>query len=93
MQHIEAADVRAAYEASDGLCLPHLQQAIREHGSGRTELLVSLEREKMQALAAECAGFVAKADYRYQGEVTRGEGNAWKRSARKLGGGWDEGAA
>lgn len=90
LQHLDEPDLRAAYENSDGLCLPHLQEALRDHRHPGANVLVAIERQRMAMLAEECAGFVAKSDYHHHGDLTAGEAKAWKRSARKLGGGCAE---
>jgi hypothetical protein len=85
LQHIAEEDVRAAYEAGDGLCLPHLRQAFRQGGS-TCALLGQLEDAKLRRLAEECEAMVAKADYQHIGEEVGTERDAWKRAARKLAG-------
>ncbi len=90
LDHIGESDVRSAYEASDGLCLPHLHGMVGRGGDPRANVLLAIEREKIGALLRECAGFVAKSHYDHPGELTRDEATAWRRAARKLGGGhWD----
>lgn len=87
LDHIEEEDVRVDYEASDGLCLPHLYGTVGRGRDPRADVLLAIERGKIDALSRECAGFVAKSHYDHPGELTRGEATAWRRAARKLGGG------
>lgn len=90
LQHLHEPDLNSAYEASDGLCLAHLQHALRDRRHPNAELLMAMERKRMEMLAEQCAGFVAKSDYRYRGDLTTAEASAWRRAARKLGGGCTE---
>jgi hypothetical protein len=87
LDHIEEADVRSTYEGSDGLCLPHLHGMVPRGRDPRVDVLLAIERGKVAALSRECEGFVAKSHYDHPGELTRGEATAWRRAARKLGGG------
>jgi len=87
LEHIDEDDVREACVASDGLCLPHLRRTLDQARPPRCDLLAGIEREKLTVLAAQCEGFVRKSDYRHQDELTEAEGRAWRRAARKLGGG------
>ncbi len=82
-RHIEEPDVLAAYSACDGLCLPHLAELT---GPG-ADTIADIERERMEALAAECLEFVAKSDYRRRNEPMAAERDAWRRAALKLAGG------
>lgn len=85
--HLPEEDVRALYRASDGLCLPHLAQALERARGADADWLCTVEREKMETLLAECEGFVSKSDYLQRRALAQGERNAWRRAARKLGGG------
>ncbi|MGD9495427.1 MAG: hypothetical protein AB7Y46_03850 [Armatimonadota bacterium] len=85
--HIASEDVLSAYRASDGLCLRHLRQAAAG-GSSYARLLTEIERERLQTLARDCEGFVAASDYRRIGEPRGPHALAWRRAARKIGGGF-----
>jgi hypothetical protein len=87
LRHIGEHDVQEAYEAGDGLCLPHLRQAMEQADSSASALLRRLELRKLTALAEECEELVSKADYRRMSEDPGPERDAWKRAARKLAGG------
>jgi hypothetical protein len=90
LDHIEEDDVCAAYRASDGLCLAHLRQARAHSRRPETLRLAALERDIVAGLAKQCDGFVAKSDYRNSQSLCEGEGDAWRRAARKLGGGYPD---
>lgn len=87
LQHLEEEDMRSAYEAADGLCIPHLTQALAPPAKPAASLLAEMEARKLSALADECSSFVAKSDYRSRTPVVPGEATAWRRAARKLAGG------
>jgi hypothetical protein len=73
---------------SDGLCLPHLDLAIREVKDERTLLkLIALTREKYSHLNQELSEIIRKSDYRFQDEGFGGEGNAWRRVLAMVSGG------
>lgn len=87
--HLADADVLAAYQEGDGLCLDHLGQILGSKRSPDTAgTLLQIERERLQRLAEDCAEFVVKSDYRRIGETLGPERDAWQRAARKLGGGF-----
>lgn len=86
--HLAEEDVLQAYRAADGLCLRHLGQAVARSRGAAAERLAEIERERLVRLAAECAEFVSKSDYRRSPEPMGPEGDAWQRAARKLAGGF-----
>jgi hypothetical protein len=78
-------EFRAAYKNSAGLCLPHLSDVLAAgRPSGPAEELVSLEKEKLGALARELHEFLRKHDYRFSGEGFREEGDSWVRAIEKF---------
>lgn len=88
LAHIAEEDVLAAYIASDGLCLPHLSLVTGSRRAGAAvTALEGIERQRLEALAAECREFVRKSDYRRRGEPLGAERDAWRRAALKLAGG------
>ncbi len=79
-------ELRAAFEATAGLCLRHLM-AVLERTSGETRLfLVEHERTALMRLWAELAEFVRKSDARYRHEPMGRESDAWIRALLKFGG-------
>lgn len=78
---LEGAELEAAYAASDGLCLPHLELALaRARGCPGAARLVALAREKLRALADDLRRFVDKHDYRVRPDFTEREAAAWQRA-------------
>lgn len=90
LEHIEEPDLCAVYQGSDGLCLPHLRQALARCRRPEAVRLAAMERDIMAGLVNQCDAFVAKSDYRHSKSLCPGEGDAWKRAARKLGGGYPD---
>lgn len=70
----------AALQDSQGLCLPHLRQAL-EHVQDLSALnaLLSLSRENIERLHAELTELIRKNDYRFRDEPIGAEGDAWRR--------------
>ncbi len=70
-----------ALRSSDGLCFPHLLQALEQVKDTTTcEQLLALEREKMSGLRDELDEFIRKNDYQNFQEGFGREGDAWLRS-------------
>ncbi|HEX2500835.1 MAG TPA: DUF6062 family protein [Methylomirabilota bacterium] len=78
---LEDGELGAAYAASDGLCLPHLELAVERAGARpQAARLVALTREKLRALAADLRGFVDKHDHRARPSFTEREAGAWQQA-------------
>lgn len=81
-----AADLRTpemveALDASAGLCLSHLRQALEAIGEASLrERLLSIQHAKFEGLRAELAEFIRKNDYQAIKEGFGSEGNAWLRA-------------
>jgi hypothetical protein len=86
VEHMGEEDVQAAYRAGDGLCVPHLRQALTQCDSRVRATLEQVEREKLHGLAQECEALVAKSDYQHVGGELGPERDAWRRAACKLAG-------
>jgi len=84
-EHLTAGDLRADYEASAGLCLPHVRLVARGAEQGR-EYVLTVEREKLGRLGEELSEIIRKHDYRYAAEPRGEEKDAWIRATRKLAG-------
>ena len=70
-----------ALRASDGLCLPHLRLCLKAvQDSATCEKLISIHREKLEALHAELAELIRKNDYRFMKEGLGKEGDSWLRA-------------
>jgi uncharacterized protein DUF6062 len=77
--------LRAAYEFSDGLCVPHLVRAI-ERGNERTDTLVARTREAWARIGRDLTTFVSKHDHRNREPYTEGEAAACARAFEMLAG-------
>jgi hypothetical protein len=86
LEHVQEEDVRATYQGGDGLCLPHLRQALSHRDAPGRLLLAQLERDKLNRLAEECETLVGKSDHEHIRDELGSERDAWKRTARKLSG-------
>jgi hypothetical protein len=82
-----AADdaLRAAYALSDGLCLPHLVQAL-ERGGERADALVTPTRQAWARTSRDLAAFVEKHDHRNRRPYTEAEAAACARALETLAG-------
>jgi hypothetical protein len=77
----------AAFQASDGLCLPHLRQTLLRASSWRVHrALVAAQRAAWERLTADLSEFIRKSDYRFHHEKMGEEGNAWIRGIAAMAG-------
>jgi len=85
--HIADARLREAYQNSDGLCLPHFRQVLRQapRPSDR-ELLIAIQKGIWKRLKADLEEFILKNDYRRRGERMGPEGDSWRRVAFRMAG-------
>jgi hypothetical protein len=74
----------AALRDSDGLCLPHLHQAFKEHAQDgeAVSALFAISQKKLAELDKELAEIIRKSDYRFRDEGFGEEGDAWRRVIR-----------
>ena len=87
----QAFDV--SFNQSMGLCLPHLQQALRLRSTERARAtLLAHQVASWHNLELHLEEFIRKSDYRYTGteQPTEEERAAWKRALRLLTGWRDE---
>ena len=77
----------AALQASDGLCLPHLRQAlVRARGWTVRRALMAAQRGAWERLTGDLSEFIRKSDYRFHHEKMGEEGNAWIRGVAAMAG-------
>ncbi len=77
----------AAYEPSDGLCLPHFRQALTLVRDEMVfEALIGAQRAVWERLASDLSEFIRKNDYRFQDESWGEERDAWLRAIAALAG-------
>ena len=75
----------AAYEASDGLCLPHFRDVLARAGAAPTPL-VAAQRAIWSRLNDELEEFLRKSDYRFQKEPFGAERDSWQRALSAISG-------
>lgn len=88
LEHMTGSEsLAAAYQASDGLCLPHFRLVISRAGGGAT-LAALIESQKViwQRLQAGLAEFIRKNDYRFQHEPFGPERDSWLRAIEAISG-------
>jgi len=74
----------AALRDSDGLCLPHLHQAFKEHAQDGEAIsaLFAISQKKLAELDKELTEIIRKSDYRFRDEGFGEEGDAWRRAVQ-----------
>ena len=77
--------LRAAYALSDGLCAPHLVQAV-ERGEEHADALVTRTRQAWARVGRDLAAFVGKHDHRNRQPFTEAEAEARARALELMAG-------
>jgi len=85
-QNLLGADgLLEAFERSDGLCLPHLRQALaRVRDEATCEALLAGQRAIWQRLVDQLSESIRKSDYRFKDEVWGDESGSWIRAIAAL---------
>lgn len=84
-EQMMTAEMVAALEESDGLCLPHLQRALEQvREEAGVQSLLRVHRQKLEGLGAELSEFIRKNDYQAIEEGFGNEGDAWLRAIGML---------
>jgi hypothetical protein len=87
VKELHHAEVAEALESSDGLCLPHLRQALdRVPDGAAARTLIAIQQAQLEQLKNELAEFVRKNDYQVIKEGFGSEGDAWLRAIRMVAG-------
>lgn len=77
-------DVRAAYLASDGLCLDHLRDAIARHSGAfprAVQLLIDDTVRRLESQSKDMKEYIRKANWAYRDEkLTEAEDTAWRKT-------------
>jgi hypothetical protein len=77
-------EVRAAYLESDGLCLPHLREAIERHSSAfpkAVQLLIDEAVGRLERQSKDMKEYIRKANWAYRDEkLTEAEDTAWRKT-------------
>ena len=77
----------AAYESSDGLCLPHFRQAlVRVRDEAVFDALVRAQRHVWQRITGHLTEAIRKSDYRFRDEPWADARGAWLRGIAALSG-------
>jgi len=85
VRELEEPEMADSLRASDGLCLPHLRQALEQvKNVSACERLLAIHREKLEGLKAELAEFIRKNDYQFVEEGFGKEGDAWLRAVSMI---------
>jgi len=80
-----APEVRKAFDAGPGLCVPHLLLALRQaRDTPSREYLIAAHVGKYADLADRLAEFIRKQDYRFHGEPWGAEKDAWQRAINMM---------
>jgi hypothetical protein len=83
-------EMRAALEASPGLCVPHFLLTLdRTRDAERQRYLIELEEKRFRELLGELQEFCRKNDYRFRKEGFGKEGDSWIRAVKMLTGSRD----
>jgi hypothetical protein len=81
----------AAYQASDGLCLPHFRQALtRVRDEAVFDALVKAQRAIWERLVGHLSEVLRKSDYRFRDEPRGEESGAWLRAITAVSGEWQK---
>jgi len=87
LDHLPDSEFARRFAASEGLCLPHLRQAIIDYEQGPgLEALLAAEEEQLARLDAQLGEYLRKQDYRFVGETPGAEADAPRAAVRKLSG-------
>jgi hypothetical protein len=86
-QYLGDDRLKEAYQASDGLCLPHFRQALRcVPDARRAQILLTIQITIWKKLQAQLQEFRDKNDHRRIKEKMGEEGNSWRRAVGRLAG-------
>jgi hypothetical protein len=86
-EYIDDSGLQEAYRASDGLCLPHFCQVLRNvNTSERFRLFTSIQSAIWRKLKADLNEFMDKNDHLRIHEAMGAEGDSWQRAAGRMAG-------
>jgi hypothetical protein len=80
--------MQAALESSDGLCIPHLRQALNAARSQQAfDLLVSITSTQLSSLIDDLDEFIRKNDHRFREEkISTQEKDSWRKALQRTSG-------
>lgn len=81
VESIQKDELSTAIQESDGLCLPHLHQALMRNAPAESvQALLDLSRDRWEKLQYELSEFIRKNDYRFSKEGFGEERDSWLRA-------------
>jgi hypothetical protein len=80
-ERIADAELRQHYDASAGLCLPHLRAALRRCGPPAFAQLKAAQLGVWGRLAGELDEFIRKNDHQFAHETISAEASSWSRAS------------
>lgn len=81
LKHLADPDIRQAYSAAGGLCLPHFRLTLSLAGGGAARLLAGWQADAWRRLRDELDELIRKHDHRFAHErVTAEEADSWQRA-------------
>jgi len=85
LEWLDDPAMRATFEASPGLCVPHLLLVLHQaRDAAERDHLLKTHALKFAALAQELAEFARKQDYRFRDEPAGKEKDSWQRAIRMM---------
>ncbi len=88
LAHLNDETLYAAYAAGDGLCLPHLRQALAGVQDAETlRLLAEPQVARYQGMLSDLDEYIRKRDHRFRSEKMGPEGDVWLRVMNAITGG------
>ncbi|MBZ0296558.1 MAG: DUF6062 family protein [Anaerolineae bacterium] len=86
-QYLGEERFQETFRQSEGLCLPHFRQALRQMTDpANAQVLIDIQRDIWSELLSELELFIEKQDYERRGEGFGKEGNSWIRAIRRMAG-------
>jgi hypothetical protein len=79
-------ETRQRFEASEGLCVPHMRRLLRRARRPAETWVRMACATHLEPLTAELAEIIRKNDYRFRGEEWGEEADAWKRALARWSG-------
>jgi len=83
-RYIDDEALETAYGQSEGLCLPHFRQALRE--TAQQERLAAIQVGHWRRLKGELEEFIRKNDFNFADEAMGAEGDSWLRTIARMSG-------
>jgi hypothetical protein len=85
LKHLGMEEVREAYVAAGGLCLPHFQAVLYHASGGHAKTLATWQATAWRHLRDELDELIRKHDYRFRSEtVTEEEADSWERAVAMI---------